>query len=101
MEDEGQIAEKRRIRAEKKAERKQQAANLDPTVPASTNPIHDPQKARQSYKLREMKPVAPGTIAQSAGNQSAKSVKIMTWNVGLQRYHYQFMITTPIIYLLP
>ncbi|KAI9608591.1 hypothetical protein H4Q26_004774 [Puccinia striiformis f. sp. tritici PST-130] len=74
MDDEDEIAEKRRIRAEKKAENR---CNKQVGIAE--------EKARQAFKLREMKSVNLNSGIQTVANhqlhQNRKSVKIMTWNI--------------------
>ncbi|OAV89432.1 hypothetical protein PTTG_05986 [Puccinia triticina 1-1 BBBD Race 1] len=87
MDNESQIAEKRRVRAEKKAEKQAQAANVesDPTIPLR-KPGNGSEKTRKAYKPRESKSVvhrAPPTGQQVTASihQNGKSIKIMTWNI--------------------
>ncbi|KAI7963536.1 hypothetical protein MJO29_003963, partial [Puccinia striiformis f. sp. tritici] len=86
MDDEDEIAEKRRIRAEKKAEKQVQQASLESSTPViDLNRKQAEEKARQAFKLREMKSVNLNSGIQTVANhqlhQNRKSVKIMTWNI--------------------
>ncbi|KAI7957228.1 hypothetical protein MJO28_004323 [Puccinia striiformis f. sp. tritici] len=82
MDDEDEIAEKRRIRAEKQV----QQASLESSTPViDLNRKQAEEKARQAFKLREMKSVNLNSGIQTVANhqlhQNRKSVKIMTWNI--------------------